>query len=118
MIHTTTTEHGLIKVSDALHEKLPVGSNLYIDYNGSMRRVKQVRFYPRAAFRVLIETDEGIKRQSVGGQNTLVISFDNLIGANPDSIYPRARHTRLPLPEFPTSSTFPVDPDNLTGLVG
>lgn len=111
-----TVEHGLIKVGALQQETIPDGARLFVNVDGIMYGVKRTRRYSRVGYRLTVATSEGNKTVAVNPDDFLVISYNNLEGADVESVYAHSRIASLPLRTIDRQS-YKHD-ESCSGLVG
>ena len=95
-------EHGLISVGAVQRENLPSGAKLFIDIDGTLRRVKKITATQRG---ILVLA--GKHRQPVIEDDMLVISYNNLAGEDADTTIKNSRVAGLPLKDLLIPSFIP-----------
>ena len=90
-------EHGLITVSQAAdtHGKLPENTSLFVEVDGTLRKVKGILSNVKRGLEVAIVTPTGNRRVGVKSDDLLVISFDDLAGCCAEDVKRRSRRTMI-----------------------
>jgi len=88
-------EHGLISVGSVQQETLPNGAKLFIDINGTLRKVKKITTTHSGLLALA-----GKHRQPVNEDSILVLSYCDLTGEASEAIMQHSRMAGLPLKDL------------------